>query len=210
MQQLKNKQIKCLHIFSLTNQDGRQTSFKKNIFLLLQRNLQHDLKCYWRQTDPCVKYAKYLLLQLLQMPLQSDLKCCWMQKGHLCEMCYLFTVATVVEAPAVGPKVLLNTKGTPVWNLLLLHCCNCCWGPCSQTSSVAEDKYTAGHMSAATAKTHMWTPVLHTRPEKKLHKLREVQLLKIFSATFVKLSAKFGSLNLPIRNNFKQGWDDTA
>ena len=64
----------------LTNQDGRQASSQKHIFLLLHGILQSDLKCYWRQTGPCVKYAKYFLLQLLQMPLQSDLKCCWIQR----------------------------------------------------------------------------------------------------------------------------------
>ena len=37
----------------------------------------------------------------------------------------------------------------------------------------------------------------------KLHKLRGVQLFERFSSKFVIFSAKFGSLNLQIRNNFK-------
>ena len=37
----------------------------------------------------------------------------------------------------------------------------------------------------------------------ELHELCGVQFLKRFSAKFVKFSAKFGSLNVQIRNNFK-------
>ena len=42
------------------------------------------------------------------------------------------------------------------------------------------------------------------RPGKnELHELRGVQFFKWFSAKFVLFSAKFGSLNMQIRNNFK-------
>ena len=45
---------------------------------------------------------------------------------------------------------------------------------------------------------------LYTDLEKnKLHELHGVQLLKRFSAIFDLFSAKFGSLNVQIRNNFK-------
>ena len=38
----------------------------------------------------------------------------------------------------------------------------------------------------------------------KLHELRKVQLFFGFSVKFVILSAKFGFLNMQIRNNFKK------